>query len=345
MKTPFLAASTATALAVSLVAMPAYAVPSTLFDDNIVIGNVYIQVNSDEFGTAHMYGWAEDATQGSSTAHRNAELSFYDVELDDSEYVVCDSGTADETQDGDDLILTCDETDLADAFAGLSVKSEFRAFPADENGVAILRVLYAVTNSSNEDISVDELRSTIEFDDYFGEQRWSGDGSLYGAAEFDNDTDVNWYALGVYSDADDTPYFGQTTFGSAWQNDDADVTFAIDGALTDEEFTLTTQNVVFPAGATRYFAFFTVGAYVPEDASVSDAEAIIDNTFAAMANFDGVFDGTLAAGIPAGADVANWVTTEELAETGADVNAALSLAGAMALVGAAAIMIRRRTRA
>ena len=335
-------------------ALPAHALPSTMFSDGANVGNVHFDLYSDSFGNSHIYGWENSDTTGDSTLHKNGELWFYDAVADDSWWASCDEGTADETADGNDTVLTCDAETAGLAYADLSVKPEFRIFPADENGVATIRVLYAVTNTGAEDVTVDELRSSADLDEAYGEQSWNNGGSFYGYPVFDNRTDLNWFTQTSYdasSDeqdpSDDSVKTDFTTIGSAWQNATAAVKFTANGDFyEDDEISLLATDVVFPAGQTRYFAFFTVAAYIPEGATDEEAETITAHTNAAMANFEGPLVGALAAGIPADADIANWNSTpEELAETGVEGSDALGMAVLLLFAGAATVIIRRRARA
>lgn len=351
----FAAAIAATAVLLTVQALPANAAPTTIFSDGIVVGDVRFDMNSNGLSTSHTYGWDADIpdTVGDSTTHANGEFWFYDEVNTTDFYGWCDEATADETTSGSDRVVTCDEQSSGTIYTDLSIKPEVRIFPADANGVATIRILYAVTNNGDADVTVDELRSIVDFDENYGVYT-SNAGEGYGFADFNQSTGTNWFNLVTYSQGmdsadpiDDSVDAEMTTFGSAWQADGADVTFTVDGNMNPDEegeLSLLATDVTFTAGETVYFAFFTVAAYLPADPSDVQIDAINDDTVAALQSFNGGLNATYGAGIPAGAKVLNW-NGDELADTGADAAGTFGIAVALLVAGAAVVIARRRVRA
>lgn len=355
----FASAIAATAIILTAQALPANAAPTAIFTDGIVVGNVKFDMNDDWLSTSHIYGWDADnlETIGDSTTHANGELWFVDLDANLRFGGFCDPATADETTSGADRVVTCDAQSSEDIYTDLSIKPEVRIFPADSNGVATIRLLYAVTNNGAADVTVDELRSLVDFDEEYGVYT-SNVGSGQGFADYDQATDVNWFNLVTYSQgvdeadpSDDSIDAEMTTYGSAWQSNGADVRFTTDGNMSPDfeaELELVATDVTFAAGETVYFAFFTVAASLPADPSDAQKAAINTNTVAVLQAFNGGLNATYGAGIPAGAKVLNWkaaVPNVELADTGADATGTLGFAAALLLAGAAVVVARRRVRA
>ncbi len=363
-KSKLAAAISATAILLTVQALPANAVPTTIFSDGFVVGDLSFNMNSDAISTSHIYGWDADALQtlGDSTTHANGEFWFYDANTDENFYSWCDEATADETTSGSDRVVACDAQSSERIYTDLSIKPEVRIFPADANGVVAVRLLYAVTNNGVADVTVDEVRSSVDFDENYGVHT-SNAAEGYGFANFDQAAGVNWFNLVTYNigsdvvdPSDDSVAAQMSTFGSAWQADGSDVMFTVDGDMdpdADGELSLLATDVTFAAGETAYFAFFTVAAYLPVDPSDVQIDAINANTVAFLQSFDAGLNATYGAGIPEGATVLNWniaedVPTdgaEELAATGVDAAGTIGFAIALLVAFAAVVISRRRIRA
>lgn len=322
-------------------AAPAHAV-SAVVDVSTTVGDLLIDIDSSYFSTGHIYD--EGQYDENSTDHETGALWLYDTDSDTSSGFQCVADTATDSEDGDAIVVDCADEVQADAFVGLTMDAQARIFAPSADGIVVTRFLYSITNTTGSDITVSEVHAGADFHDAYGYVA-TNSGSTVGYTVFAESTDVRWFTLTPADESDDSINMAQPAYGAVWQGVDAERTFSMSGDTDDsDELNIWMDDVVVPAGEAISIVLFSVAYNNTDDATQEEALAEAEAFAAYFANFDGQLTGDLAAGIPADANVINWDTPAELADTGAD-GTATAVLGASLLAAGAIIVLRRRARA
>lgn len=342
-------------LASAIVAAPAFAASDALGGVTVTIGEIAYQIR---FGTSpasigHV-NVLDDEGSGisfSTTSHLNGQLGFNDGTID--WFAPCVRETATDTVTSGDTIIDCLPARPNNAYSALEVTTQYRIFAPDANGVTVARMLYKVHNPTASDVTVQTLKSSVEWD--FVNESWNmytNAGEKTEGAALPS-SEVRWLNTFTYKstgalDPD------VTTFGSAWRSAGNAYFNDIVGQKInivpggESRMDLSSSQVTFKAGETSYFAFFSVYAY-----PVISGEDVVADTNAVMALFNQPFEGSaLARGIPDGAKVLNWMSSaepapapnaDELAKTGSGTFGFLSLSALVIASGVGALLYRRRS--
>ncbi|HLP23881.1 MAG TPA: hypothetical protein VK139_07555 [Microbacteriaceae bacterium] len=341
------------ASAMVLGASPAFASP---FDDGyVVLNGMNIEIENDEAGISHarQYLDPDNSSLGDTTAHFYGNLDFTDANSSTSS-AECNDNTAVATEEADgDIVVTCDSRPLNNDLSGLSVAPEYRFYNLELPGVVLSRMLYVVENTTGSDITVSRMQSTFEWDAYSSDwQMRTSEGIVTQDSSLD-DLDARWLSTVAFLDGSVDPSY--STFAAAWRASDKAVfsEFGND-VVSDDYVEVIARDVVIPAGATVYFAFFGIHGSPGIEASTDEVNAFMTALDEFVTVFDEPFnaDSLLAKGIPVGSSVLNWGDVTEaaapaapvaLASTG-PVGLAGGVTGAMVLVlaGAAIVLVRRR---
>lgn len=285
----------------------------------------------------------------------SAGLSLEGVDCDPSESV----DLSEDATTGD-LVFSCVSSNTAFAEAGLTVSSEVRIYAASD----LVRVATTLTNDTDAAIDIDE----VEFYTDFGStgQIWGYQGQddviLPVPAEENQASTDALIAAGsqwaIHFNEYDAPG------GVAWGAEGAEAPASLN-FINDDEYSASVSAFTIPAGESRTVAYFALWnpALLIELGYTNEADSgqveAADALVPAMAEFD-TFAGRLTVGLE-GANVVNWgdltpspepvpapvPAPEEpkLAATGSESPAgAVGIAGALVLLGAAALAMSMRRR-
>jgi len=344
-KTMITVGAVSAAVALTFASSPAWAVVTDPFAAQIVQGDVNIDLGDHSAKISHVYGWDGSTIIGSTVTHSLGELWLDDGSTSWNSW--CDDSTEVVTMETNgDVVVDCDTQNPTNALSALEVTPQFRVNAPDANGVVLARVLYKVKNPTAAAITVSEIGTEMNWDEY--DDPWpmlTNYGADTETADYVDDATVRWINSADYVDAS-TLSSDFTTFGGAIRAAEKTVFNQANGSIGYDGYVdFTSVDWSIGAGETKYFAFYGVYAYT--SLVRGGPQAAVDNTNAFMAIFDGTYEGVLTAGIPDCADVVNWGSANcVLPDTGvADVSGYVAGAAVLAGLGVALMVIRRRRAA
>lgn len=341
------ASSLAIAGSLAFASTPAFAVP---FDDPQIINGLEIGYDSNGFG--HVYEWdaVNMESRGDTTTHAAGQIRFTDS-FDSTTNGVCNEETAVLVDEPDgDVVITCDAQALSGGLEGLTVAPQYRFYNLATPNMVMTRMLYSVSNTTNSDITVPQIKVSYNWDEY--DDNWdmlTNNGTVIQDTVLTG-TSTRWLNTATYSSGSVDPSY--TTFGAAWHANGNSFFNGFESDLVSSDYIEpSSEDVVIPANSTVMLAFFALYGSAGDGATPDETTAFMTVLDAQFAVFNEAFTSSsiLAKGIPMGSNVLNWgilapAPEPALADTGVDTASAygvLLMAGLLLAAGTVFALRRR----